>query len=129
MPVNMTLSVAAQSGGRIVESNKTYSGEAGPPLDVSIPDSSSDMFIAWNIDVSQIQAIIILSDYEITIKTNSSSTPDDTLVLPAGEPYLWTPDSLDTCLLTTDVTTGLYVSNSSGSAARLQIEDVTDATP
>ena len=128
MAITLNLSIIADSGGRKVISSNTYSAEAGPPLDVDIADSETDKNVAWSVDVSQLQAIIIQSDQDITIETNNGSAPDDTLVLAAGVPYIWSTDSLDTNLLTTDVTS-LYVTNASGATANLQIECVLDATP
>lgn len=81
----------------------------GTNTQVNIPD----------LDVSEIQSIRIQSDVDCTIKTNSSGSPDDTLDLVAGVPYIWNTDSYDSLLLTVDVTT-IYVTNAA--ACTLKIE-------
>jgi len=79
------------------------------------------------IDVSQLKAIYILSDQNITLETNSGSAPADTLNLLANVPYVWHTGSYFTNLLTTDVTAS-YWTNASGSVANVNIELVVDPT-
>jgi hypothetical protein len=128
MAFSHTISVNWSSGNRSITADNSYSGDAQASVDVSIPDSSTDMLVNFALDVSQIKAIYIKSDQDITLETNNGTTPDDTINLTAGVPYIWTTDSYDTCKLTTDVT-ALYATNSSGSEANLQIEVVKDDTP
>jgi len=115
--------------GRQITSEETYSGDSqGPSLDVTVPDESSDMLVNFALDVSQIKAIYIVADQDVTLETNDSGSPDDTISLAAGVPYVWTTDSYDSCLLTADITK-LYFTNASGSEATVQLEVVHDATP
>jgi hypothetical protein len=50
-----------------------------------------------------------------TIETNSSSAPDDTLVIEHGSPLIWNTEILATlgtvCPITVDITTGIFVTN------------------
>ena len=118
------------SGNRSIATESDYSGDAQESKDVSIPDSETDYLVNFALDVSQIQAIFILSDQDITLETNDGGSPVDTISLLAGKPYIWKKtDSYDTCKLTTDIT-ALYITNTGNSAAaRLQIEVVKDDTP
>lgn len=128
MSFSHTLSQTWSGDGRSVAADNAYAGDAQQSIDVSVPDSSTDMLVAMALDVSEIELIVILSDQDLTLETNNGSSPDNTINLVAGVPYIWTSDSYFTNLLTTDVT-ALYATNSSGSAARLQIEVVNDSTP
>lgn len=115
--------------GRQITAANNYSGGAQASVSESIPDSSTDLQVTFALDVSAIKSIYIKSDQNITLETNNGSTPDDTLTLLAGVPYIWHTDSYFTNLLTTDITTDIFITNSSGSAALLEIEVVTDPTP
>ena len=114
--------------GRVVDKNVviTSGGESG--LSESIPDSSTDLLVDFVLDVSAAVSVFISSDQAITVKTNSSSTPDDTIVLSANVPYMWNSNDTGTLVFGTDIT-ALYVTNSSGSAALLDMEALFDPTP
>lgn len=97
-------------------------------LDEPIPDSSSDLEIELVIDVSQVQGILLVSDQDVTIETNDGSSPDDTISLKAGIPYVWYDGKYDALVFGSDVTS-IFVTNASGSDARLQMLCVVDPTP
>lgn len=124
-----TIRTSVDIGGQQISSQKTYSGEGGCGITVSVPDESTDLQVVLAIDVSQVTSIIIQADGgDLTIETNNGTTPDDTLAIVDGSPYIWNTDSLDTLKLTADVTS-LYVTNASGAAVTLQVDVVYDATP
>lgn len=94
----------------------------------TIADSSTDFQINVAIDVSAVKSFYLVSSQNVTVETNSGSSPADTLTLTANDPYVWTTDSLDTFQLGTDVT-AFFVTNASGSSATLDLVAVVDATP
>ena len=99
-------------------------------IDESIPDSSTDLAVSWSVDVSAMSSCLIVADGgALTVKTNSSSTPDDTFTLANGEPIVWVTGSGLANPITTDITSGLFVTNSSGSAVTLRCYRLQDATP
>lgn len=122
-----TLARTWQASGRSIESPKTYSGDAQESLDVDVADSETDFEIAFQLDVSQIQSIYIVSDQDVTLETNNGSSPAETINLLAGVPYVWATGDYLANLLATDIT-ALFVTNASGSAARFQLEVVSDPT-
>ena len=76
--------------GRAVLGTQVFTADGGiAPRSVSIPDSSTDLLVAFTLDVSEVQVLYMLSDYDITIETNNGSTPADTLELKAGVPYVF----------------------------------------
>jgi hypothetical protein len=125
---NVTQTITA--GGRQVPSNfqaKQYS--AGMNISLAEPapdDATTEMLVA--IDVSTVKSIVLASDQDVTVKTNDAGTPDDTIALKAGVPYVWNTDSYDTLLLTVDVT-AFHVVNASGEEATLEMECLVDPTP
>lgn len=111
-----------------ISASKQYSGGAAIELDESIPASSTNAPLSLAVDISQVKSLLLLSDQQVTFKTNSSSSPTDTLVLKAGVPYIWNTDSYDTCKITADITTA-FVTNATANAARVQGSFLYDITP
>lgn len=58
-------------------------------VDEAIPESASDLEVAFAADVSQLKSLFLLSDKALTLKTNSDSAPDNTIALAAGVPFVW----------------------------------------
>lgn len=119
----------ADGGPNPVASNQSYSGTGETNIvDTTVADSVTDQLEVISIDVSQIQLIYILSTQDLTLETNDSGTPVDTIALRANEPYIWFVNSYFTNILDTDVT-AIYLTNASGSSATFNLRCVYDTTP
>jgi len=104
-----------------IEDTDSFDYESEVNIAVTIPASTTNQEILIAIDVSELKSLCLSSDYSLTIKTNSSGSPTDTIALVGGKPYIWTVNSYDTCKLTADVTK-IYVTNGSGTnAAALKV--------
>ena len=116
----------ATASGQVVY-NKTFSADASlPNLDQDVPVGSNfEVLIA--IDVSQVKAIQIACTGDVTLKTNSSSSPSNTLQLVANVPYEYHQNSYNTFKLTQDVSK-LYVTNNGSSTVRLTVRGLYDPT-
>lgn len=115
-------------GAEEIVSAATHTAGAAPNIDETITDGTNEL-VNWAADVSEIKALVIVVDGPCTIKTNSSSEPDNTLTFAAAGRYEWTVASRateDVCRLDTDVT-ALYVTTTG--AVRLQISCLMDPTP
>lgn len=88
---------------------------------------ANDQLHALTLDVSQVKAILILSDQDLTLETNNSGTPTNTLALKANVPYVWYTNKPQALVFTSDITS-LYVTNASASVASLKIEILVDPT-
>lgn len=121
------------------ESVTTSSGTVGASVAVtgtgrssisqeSITTGTTNQQLLVAFPVSGLKSLIIYSTYDVTLKINSSGTPDQTLSIQAGEALIWRTGGYYTCPIDQAVTT-MYVSNSSGSTATLDIEAIYDATP
>ncbi len=101
-----TVTMLYQRPGAEVRGAAQYSGESVVAIvDQSVPADSTDLELDVAFTVAQVVALILSSDVAMTIETNADdATGGNTLVLAAGAPYVWTTDSLDTLLLTQDVT-------------------------
>lgn len=104
----------------------TADGEAN--IEVTVADAAVDLPVMIAIDVSALKLLYLSSDQDLTIKTNDSGTPTDTLTVSGGKPLVWFEQNGYTNPLSADVT-AIYVSNSSGSPAKLIIKTLQDATP
>ena len=126
--VTHTLLQQVTGAGRTVQKSNDYSGDGEVNRSVDVPDSSTDKLMNIAIDVSQIKLIYIVSDQAMLIETNADDGSVDVITLVANQPYIWKTGDYFTNLLTTDVTC-FYLTNSSGSAAVLDVLVVTDSTP
>ena len=116
-----------QIGSETLLNEQTLSGNGRQSISETIADSTTDGLVAFALDVSECASFFILADQALTVKTNSSGSPADTLTLSAGVPYLWHTGAIDSFQLGTDVT-ALYVTNASGEDATLRIEALYDPT-
>lgn len=111
--------------------SKAVTNELRANVSISIADGLTDKLVAWAIDISQLKALHIQSDQDITIETNNpagtSAAADDTLTLLANQPISWQTGDVMDHPFTADITQ-IYVTNASGSAAQLEIRALVDAT-
>lgn len=128
MAATHTVSTNYNHGSDSITSTGTYTGTGVIEIVGETVGASSTVQFTCTIDVSAITNIVALSDSVVTIKTNSSGAPDDTIALKAGVPYIWNADAYFTNLFTTDVTT-IYVQNATGSAASFDLRVLYDSTP
>lgn len=121
--------ISLLQGGVTLSQSVTSVASQEVNLDESIPDSSTDLEITFLIDQSAMVSIYIESDQDILLETNDGSTPTDELTIVANEPTLWTTNSVHDNPITADITTNIFITNSSGSTANLKIRALQDATP
>lgn len=126
MSFSHVLTSQVNNDGTVVGSPQTFTGGLEANLSESIPQDQTDLLVAWSVDVSQIQSIIIEASVAMTIETNAiDATGGNTLSLLAGVPYVWHTGSYFANLLTLDVLK-LYVTNTT--AGTLEIQCVVDPT-
>lgn len=125
---DITLNWTVVSGEDTLRYSKTYTGSAAAHFSEDIPDLATNTQVNIAIDVSAVKAFMLVSDQDVTIKTNSTSAPDTTFTLVADHPYTWDTDSEDAFLLSVDVTK-MYITNASGATAAVKCRCVYDSTP
>lgn len=127
MAFTHTLARTWLGSGRSIESPTTQQGDAQESLNLTIPADSTDLLVALQLDVSQLQLFYMVSDKDVTFKTNSDSVPDETINLVAGRPYVWAFGDYAANLLETDIT-AIYLTRGSGDDAQFQLEALSDPT-
>lgn len=128
MAISATVRVTfTPASGTALDQSVTISDEGGVQMEVSISaDTNKEIALAFV--NSRLKAIMILCAKDVTIKTNSSSSPDNTIALTANKPLLWfTGCGLANPFVAADVTK-IYVT-AVGAAQTLKIRMIEDATP
>jgi hypothetical protein len=95
-------------------------------IDETMVTAPTDRLVNIAFAVANLKLIVILSSVDMTIETNSSSSPTNVLTLLANVPLIWRYDGYETNLITADVTR-IYVT--AAAAGTLRIRAVVDPTP
>lgn len=99
-----TLSILPSSGTNVT-ATFTETGSSEVLINDVIPLSSTNLLRTLTITAANIQSIFMLASTDLTIKTNSSGSPANTINLKAGIPLVWSISSAYfTCPITTNVT-------------------------
>lgn len=99
-----TLGIASSAGGS-VRGNSVEVGSNEVTVDEIYPAGTTNQLQAAVFAVANVQSCILLSDKNLTIKTNSSGSPANTINLVAGVAYIWLKsEAIDTLKFTVDVT-------------------------
>lgn len=111
-------------GGSTTE---TVADDGSQSLEESIADGVVDQALDFDVKAAAIKSIIMFATTDLTIETNNAGTPDDTIALVAGVLRHWSVNSSEANFITTDITQ-LFVSNASGSPAKLIVSVIYDPT-
>ena len=107
------------ASGVVSLSSIDESGSQRDNSPVTVPASTSNYHAPRSVDVSQLISFLIYSSQNVTVKTNSSSSPAQTFTLVAGIGLTWNNANGQSNPLTTDIT-DLYVTNLGSVAAVMQ---------
>lgn len=119
--VSHTITQGYKSGaGSATSVSHVITGDTESNTEKTVAGSTTNKLITIAIDVSAILSLMIYSTKAVTIKTNSTSDPDDTLAVPAGGQIIWKSTDLTACPLTVDVT-ALYVTNAGSTDADVKV--------
>jgi hypothetical protein len=84
------ISIAVSSNGaRAVQGASNEAGALDQQIDQNYPAATSGTLFTIGFTVAALQSIILVSDQNMTIKTNSNSSPANTINLIAGTPFIW----------------------------------------
>lgn len=88
--------------------------DAEKNLDLAIIANQTNKAVDYAVVVARLKMFVLLATVDMTVKTNSSGSPDNTFTLKANEPFVWTVDQgtlKDTAAVTVVDITHLYVTN------------------
>lgn len=95
-------------------------------LDETVATGQTDKELVCRVETSGLRIFAINSDQDVTVKTNSSGSPNETWTLKRNKPLVWANNMGLGFPLLADLTS-IFVTNASGSTARIQV--MTGRTP
>lgn len=111
------------SGGRTKDTSVTVTGTDSVRWERSVADSVTDGELDIpEVTQANITSLYLLSTQDVTLKTNDSVAPTNTITLKANRAYWWDTDDYNACLLTADITANVFATNASGGAAVITFE-------
>ena len=119
-----THSVQTQGAGTLSIRGASVQGNAMPGFSQAIPASTTNLQISMPpITLANLLSIIITTDAAITLKTNSTGSPQDTISIAAGGAFIWQTGSGNAAPFAGNVTSW-YVSTG-GTLANVQASALT----
>jgi hypothetical protein len=116
----ITWSLQAQ-GVNVLSGSQVEAGDLQPMADVAVPAATTDQPATLAIVAAKLQVLFLVSDKDLTLKTNSPSAPANTFSLKAGAPLVWSKsEGYFANPLSADVT-AIYLTNAGTAAARFQL--------
>lgn len=111
------------------DDSKTYTADGLCGLSFTIADLVTDQEVAFTLDISQIVFFYMVSDQDVTIEFNNSTTGVPTIALVANVPFIVraSAEQYNTSAFSTDITK-FFVTNASGSTANIVVESLEDST-
>ena len=125
MSISQTLSLNWSESGQSLTQNVTLTGSEELNISASIAGNTTNEQHALAFTQSLLQSIYISSDQALTLKTNSSSVPQDTLTIAANKPFCWYSGCGIANPFANNVTS-LFVTNAGSTAANLNIKCLTN---
>lgn len=116
--------------GRITDTDEAITGDGEQAYDGLIATSGTpNVEVDLAFPFAKVKSVVIYSAQAMTIKSNSTSAPDDTFVVPAGKQVAWNTNDINPCPFTANVTK-LYLTNGSASLTSVvKIRVLLDVTP
>lgn len=123
--VSSTTSAAGptQPGATSISGTQTEIGNNEIAINQQIPASSSGLAVTASFTAANVQSIFMVCSQNITIQTNSTTSPGNTINLKAGIPLLWSVSAGYFANPFTVNVTSFYVTNTA--ACRLQVKILT----
>jgi len=118
----------SSDAGTITSTTETFQGDGESNYDGSIPANTTNGEIDVVVPHTPIRSLVLFSSVDVTLKTNSSSVPDDTIALKGGSQVVWNTNHPEACPFTTDVTK-IFITNAGAAAATVKIRVLLDSTP
>ena len=122
---NITRAWRGQTGATTISASVALTGSEELNLDFSLAANTTNQQEALAFTKTLLQSVFVYSDQNITIKTNSTSTPQDTLTINAGDPLVWDVNCGLAEPFAGNVTTA-YFTNSNATAANVSVRVLTN---
>lgn len=123
------LTYTDDAGNLITSVTRSVSGDMSQPFkDVFAAGTTNVAVPAIIFAKARTQYFVFSSDQPVTIKTNSTGSPQETITLAAGGTYAWNTGHAESNPLVGDVN-GIFITNGGTAAATVTIYTLVNATP
>jgi hypothetical protein len=95
-------------------------------LDTSIAANSNNSIVAFTLDTSILESLLMLADQDLTLRTNNNAAPGDTINLKANRPLIWNGEDGYFASPFANNVSVLYVTSTATVSASLKIYTLTD---
>lgn len=125
---HVTRSYTDSSGGAI-GATENITDDTELNFDGTFATGTTNGEIDWTSTVANLKSILIYSDKAVTLKTNSSGSPQETIPLTAGQALIWVraSDGAGHIPFAGDVTK-IFITNSSGATCAFKIRALAHQT-
>lgn len=110
--------------GQIATATQSFTGDEENDFDGQVPANTTNQAATLQVIKANMVSVLIYSDQALTIKTNSSSTPQDTIVLAAGVPVIWN-SSMSAAAPFSGNVTNMFLTNAGSVVANVKIRVLT----
>jgi hypothetical protein len=104
------------NAGTVGTSTVTETGDTDSSLDTTIPNGGTNVLATFNVDVSQVVSFLMFSTQDMTVKTNSPTSPDQSFDLAAGHGFTWNSSHTDPNPLNVDIAAFYFTNNGTADA-------------
>lgn len=124
-----TVSMSIGGVGQELTGSYQRTGTSAIIIDESIAGATTDGLVELAFTLAQVKLFMVVASRAMTLETNNSGAPQETITLEADVPMIWdaTTDGM-TAPFAGNVT-ALYVTLAAGATATLKIRVLLDATP
>ena len=123
-----TIQVLDDAGNLVSSVARNVTGDSASKVKDQFAGGSANVLVAFPLVKARTQMFAFTSDQPATIKTNSTSSPQETITLAAGGSYTWNAQHPEANPIVGDIT-ALYVSVAGTSPANVTVYALTNATP
>lgn len=109
----------SNDAGTITSTTNTYSVDAEVNLDDTVTAGATNKEFDITITQSKIQTFCLMSTQDVTLKTNSTGSPQETIALKANVQVVWTVDHQEAKPVSGDITK-FYFTNAGSADARIK---------
>ncbi|MEO6809715.1 MAG: hypothetical protein ABI353_11440 [Isosphaeraceae bacterium] len=120
MATTQTVTKAWKSGSQAISKSKDLTDAAELKVDITIATAITDQLTPLAISATKTTVLYLVSDVDLTLKTNNSGTPQETIALTAGNPLVWDSTAYHAIPFAGDVT-AIYLTNASGQQGNVNV--------
>jgi hypothetical protein len=107
------------AAGTVKSVTSTYTSDFEVGLDDTVAATTTNKEFDVALTRANLQSMVLTCDKAVTVKTNSTSSPQETISLTAGQAIIWAHDHTESAPFAGNVTK-FYVTNAGSADARFQ---------